>query len=265
MITRTEPWPEGTPCWVDLMTSDRERAVAFYGALLGWTVRDGGADTGFYGTAQVAGRPVAGIGEAPQGQQGMPAQWTTYLAVSDVDSAVAAVGAAGGRVLASPVNVLDEGRMAIAEDPAGAVFGLWQAGTHLGSEVTLAPGAVAWNECMVGDFAAAKQFYGDVLGYSFGDMSGGGFTYATLDVAGRPVGGLGELSEGAGEAGWRTCFWVADAEAAAARIPELGGAVVRGPADTPFGRLVEAKDDQGVSFTVLAPSEQSGAPEGWGV
>ncbi|RJQ83771.1 VOC family protein [Amycolatopsis panacis] len=264
MIIRSEPWPVGTPCWVDLMAPDRARAIAFYEALLGWQVSVSGPETGGYGMAEVAGRPVAGIGEIPPDQQ-MPTRWTTYLAVSDVDATAGAVTAAGGQVHAPPMDVPGAGRMAIAGDAAGAVFGLWQPTGHLGFQVTLAPGAVAWNECMVEDYDAAHKFYGDVFGYSFGDMSGEGFTYTTLEVDGRPVGGLGKSpSDGSRETGWLTYFWAADSDAAAARIPELGGTVLSEPVDTPFGRMVAAKDDQGAYFSLMAPNEQSGTQEGWG-
>lgn len=265
MITRTEPWPAGTPCWGDLMVPDRDKAVTFYESLLGWTVESGGPETGYYGMAQIDGKPVAGIGQIPPEQAGMPPMWTTYLSVSDVDKTAAAIAEAGGQVIAPPMDVLTEGRMAIATDPTGATFGLWQPGRHSGTQATLTPGAPAWNECMTRDFAVAKQFYGDVFGYGFGDMSGPGFTYATLDVDGRPVGGLGELAaDSQASPGWVTYFWTADADEAAARIPDLGGTVVSPPTDTPHGRMVIAVDDQGAGFSLMAPNSQSGTQEGWG-
>ncbi|MFI5606256.1 VOC family protein [Amycolatopsis sp. NPDC051903] len=263
MLFRDERWPDGTPCWVDLMVPDRAAAAQFYQALLGWDIQFGGAETGFYGMAQLAGRPVAGVGETPSGQKGMPAVWTTYLGVSDVDKAVAAIIEAGGRIVAPPMDVMEEGRMAIATDPTGAAFGLWQSGRHFGTQVTLAPGALAWNECMSRDYATAKAFYGDVFGYSFGDLSTEDFTYATLDVDGRPVGGLGQATGTDYEPGWMLYFWTADADAAAARIPELGGTIVSAPVDTPFGRMLMAKDNQGAGFQLMAPNEQSGTQEGW--
>ncbi|MGH3670407.1 MAG: hypothetical protein ACRDSH_07200, partial [Pseudonocardiaceae bacterium] len=44
MSTRTEPWPSGTPCWVDLAVPDVEAATKFYGAILGWTYSDTGEE-----------------------------------------------------------------------------------------------------------------------------------------------------------------------------------------------------------------------------
>ncbi|MEV0065059.1 MULTISPECIES: VOC family protein [unclassified Amycolatopsis] len=263
MLFRDERWPDGTPCWVDLMVPDRTAAAKFYESLLGWDVQFGGAETGYYGMAQLAGRPVAGVGEIPAEQAGMPAAWTTYLAVSDVDKAVAAIAEAGGHVVAPPMDVMTQGRMAIATDSTGSVFGLWQAGQHSGTQVTLAPGALAWNENMSRDFAAAKTFYGNVFGYSFNDISNDEFTYATLDIDGRPTGGLGQAN-GDYEPGWMTYFWSVDVDAAAAKIPELGGTVTENPVDTPFGRMLMAKDNQGASFQLMAPNEQSGTQEGWG-
>ncbi len=52
--------PLGTPCWVDLLTSDPERSQEFYGRLFGWTVEDPGADYGGYKNFQLKGEWVAG-------------------------------------------------------------------------------------------------------------------------------------------------------------------------------------------------------------
>lgn len=67
MLFHDEPWPDGTPSWVDLMVPDQAKAVAFYGGLLGWDVQAGGEETGFYGMAMLQGRPVAGIGQTAGG------------------------------------------------------------------------------------------------------------------------------------------------------------------------------------------------------
>ncbi|MFD9894564.1 VOC family protein [Amycolatopsis sp. NPDC059027] len=266
MLFRDERWPDGTPCWVDLMAPDQRKAVGFYSALLGWEVQVGGEETGHYGMAMLGGRPVAGIGQIPPEQAGMPTVWTTYLAVSDVDKTAGAVTAAGGQILMAPMDVLAEGRMAVAADPTGAVFGLWQPGRHFGTQVLEAPGTQAWNEIMTRDYEAAKTFYGEVFGYSFGDISAEGFRYATLDIDGRPAGGIGLLPADTPPevpANWTTYFAVADADAGAAKVSELGGTVVAPPADSAYGRVTAVVDDQGASFRLIAPNERSGSPEGW--
>lgn len=265
MLFRDERWPDGTPSWVDLMVPDQAKAVAFYSGLFGWDVQTGGEETGFYGMALLSGRPVAGIGQTPPGQD-MPPVWTTYLSVSDVDKTAAAITEAGGQIVVPVMEVLKEGRMAVAADPGGAVFGLWEDGNHIGTQVTAAPGTPAWNECMSRDYPAAKAFYEQVFGYGFQDLSNDDFTYAVLLLDGRPVGGLGALPGSVPAevpSNWSAYFSVADADASAAKVAELGGQVLGQAFDSPYGRQVRVADDQGVPFLIVAPNEQSGKPEGW--
>jgi hypothetical protein len=241
---------------VDLGVSDIAKAKAFYSGLFGWDIQDGPPEAGGYSMCLLGGRPAAGIG--PQmGPDETPATWTTYIATQDADETCQAIKAAGGQILAEPFDVLDVGRMAIAVDPGGAVFGVWQARTHTGTQVANEPGALAWNENMSRDFEGNKAFYHAVFGYDFGDLSSEGFNYATLDLAGRPVGGIGELDANFPPevpASWSTYFGVTDAEAAVARATELGGSVARAVWDSPYGRMAVLADDQGAAFAIVAAS-----------
>ncbi|HEY1319469.1 MAG TPA: VOC family protein, partial [Streptosporangiaceae bacterium] len=129
MVTRETAWPAGTPCWVDLGVDDVTRAGTFYSQLFGWDIQAGPPEAGGYTMCLKDGHPVAGI--APQqGPPGTPTVWTIYLASDDVDATAGKVTAAGGQVLAEPVDVMNFGRAAIAADPAGAAFGIWQARQH---------------------------------------------------------------------------------------------------------------------------------------
>jgi predicted enzyme related to lactoylglutathione lyase len=266
MTFRDSPWPDGTPCWVDLMAPDRKQAMDFYGRLFGWDFREGTEEAGFYTLALIDGRPVAGLGETPPDQLGMPAVWTTYLSVSDVDKVVEAVTEAGGQIMMPPMDVMTEGRMAVAADPTGAVFGLWQPRDYVGVQVVNVPGTFAWAECMTRDFETAKNFYTKVFGYGIDEMSGDGFTYATLTVGGNIVGGLGVLPADVPAevpAHWAKYFWVRDTDIAVGKITELGGAAVNPPFDSPYGKIAIVADNRGAQFRVIAPNEQSGTPEGW--
>ena len=62
MVTRDTPWPEGTPCWVDLSVDDLPKAIAFYQGLFGWEVQRGGPEVGGYSMALIGGKAAAGIG-----------------------------------------------------------------------------------------------------------------------------------------------------------------------------------------------------------
>jgi len=255
MTTRDTAWPPGTPCWVDLMTPDQPAAREFYGALFGWEIEIGPDETGNYGTATVDGRRVAGIG----GMMGMdhPPVWNTYLATADADATSKAVEAAGGTVMAPAMDVMDFGRMAFAQGPSGGVFGYWQAGTHLGFGLANDTGAVTWNEFMTRDYAGAKDFYGQVFGYTYTDMSGDGFEYSMIEVDGNTVGGIGGLPAEVPEhvpPHWRVYFAVDDCDAAVAQVTSLGGSVLTPPQDMPYGRHADVADPQGAMFALIKPA-----------
>ncbi len=260
MTTRDTPWPDGTPCWVDLGADDPAKARAFYSALFGWDIQVGGPETGEYGMASVGGRQVAGIMGKMSADQ--PTVWTTYIATQDADATIDKIKQAGGQALVEPMDVMDLGRMAIAADPGGAVFGIWQARSHTGFQVANEPGSVTWNENFSRDFEGNKAFYGAVFGYSFGDMSNEQMTYATLDLNGRPAGGIGGMGAqfpAEVPAHWNLYFAVADADATVARAVELGGNVTVPPSGTPFGRMAGLTDDQGAPFSIIQVSAEQAA------
>ncbi|MGW9480596.1 VOC family protein [Saccharomonospora azurea] len=253
MTVRDTAYPDGTPCYIDLMVPDPRRAMDFYGALFGWDFADQGDEAGNYLLCSVDGHLVAGLGGSAPRQEA-PAVWTTYLATSDVDASAAGVSEAGGQVLTGPLDVLTEGRMAIASDPTGAVFGLWQAGRTVGSQLTDAPSALIWNECLTRDFDAARAFYERVFGHATQLLDDEDVTYATLLVGDRIVGGLGRLPDEVPAdvpPHWMTYFGVTDTDAAVARVTELGGSVVAPPTDSPYGRMATVADNQGVAFSVI--------------
>lgn len=230
-------------------------AMDFYGALFGWNFADMGDESGNYLMCSLDGRTVTGIGGVPPGQQGMPATWTTYLATSDAEKTCGEITGAGGQLFMPPMDVLSAGRMAIAADPTGAVFGLWQAGKHYGAQLANVPGALCWNEGMTRDFERAQAFYTDVFGYTWDDMSGGGFVYAVFKVQGNVAGGLGTLPPEVPAdvpPHWTTYFGVSDTDAIVATAQQLGGDVVRPASDSPYGRQAGLVDNQGAHFTVIS-------------
>jgi len=255
VVTRDTRWPAGTPCWVDVSVDDIPKAIAFYEALFGWDIPAGGPEVGGYSIAHSGGRIVAAVGPK-MGPPGTPSAWTTYLATDDVDATAAKIKAAGGQLLAEPMDVMSEGRMAIAMDPAGAVFGLWQGGNTIGIGLANEPGSLSWNEQMSRDWEGSKAFYQAVSGYDYQDMSGDGFKYAMLMVDGHEVGGIGEYPAGTPDqmpAAWTAYIQVADVDAAVAKVGELGGSVVRPLEDTPYGRLSVVADNHGAVFALITP------------
>jgi uncharacterized protein len=256
MVTRDTAWPAGTPCWIDIGVADMPKAKAFYRGLFGWEIVDGPPEAGGYSMCTIDGKQVAGIGPK-MGPADMPTFWTTYIATDNATDTAAKIKAAGGQVMMEPFDVMDVGRMFIATDPGGAIFGVWQAKAHTGVQLANEPGSLTWSENMSRSYEANKAFYAAVFGYQFGDISAEGFKYSTLDLDGRPVGGIGEISAdqpASTPAYWGTYFAVTDTDAAVDRAVELGGSVI-GPAwDSPYGRMAVVSDDQGAIFALMSSS-----------
>ncbi len=256
MTTRDKPWKPGTPCWVDLIVPDVDQAVAFYSDLFGWDCQESPPEAAGYRMCLVDGRPAAGIGPGPRDRE-IPSVWSTYLATSDADATARAVMEHGGSLMMEPFDVLDAGRMAVAFDPSGSAFGLWEARSHLGATIVNVPGTLTWNECMTRDYAGAKDFYGAVFGHTFDEIGDDSFHYATISVDDTVVGGIGELSaEMPPElpSHWMTYFASDDVEATV-EAATAGRAVLRtGPMDTPFGRMAVLEGPQGEVFSVIKGS-----------
>ena len=140
MVTQEEPWPEGTPAWVELVTPDLDGACAFYEDVLGWRVVQARQyeEHGRYGFGLVRGRPTAGLGAALTDS----ATWTTYFSVEQLDDVCAVARRNSGRVLSPPERIGTQGRAALVADPLGGVVGLWQAANHIGTQIVDEPGAV---------------------------------------------------------------------------------------------------------------------------
>ncbi|MER6528276.1 VOC family protein [Streptomyces sp. NPDC001508] len=243
----------GTPCWVSLMVRTLAATQEFYGALFGWEFRSGPQHLGPYVRALLDGREVAGIGQLPPGRP-LPVAWTPYLASDDADRTAETVRLCGGTVGVGPLDAADAGRMAIASDPSGAVFGIWQGGAHLGAAVTGVPGTPAWNELVTFETASVVKFYTTVFGYGQEPVVSADFDYVTLRLDGRPVAGVHGVGHGLPRdrgPHWRTYFEVADTDATLHRIVELGGRVREPAHDSDRGRVAAVADPEGARFWVI--------------
>ncbi|MFN2540496.1 MAG: VOC family protein [Mycobacteriales bacterium] len=164
MTIKTSYHP-GEPIWVDLATPDIDKSIAFYGSLFGWTCdRSRGEEFGGYSNFSKDGKLVAGI--MPIMQEGMPPVWSCYVCTDDAEKTTAKVTEAGGTVVAAPMAVAELGTMAVYTATDGSFFGVWQAGTHLGSERIAEEGCPSWIELSTRDQQAALPFYEAVFGWS---------------------------------------------------------------------------------------------------
>ncbi|WP_327290679.1 VOC family protein [Streptomyces sp. NBC_01198] len=249
---------EGVPCWADAALPDLAAGRRFYGELFGWTFEDQGEEFGHYTLAFRDGKAAAALMATPD--PAMPTAWSIYFASSDATGAAARIGAAGGQVVFGPDKAGEAGVMVGAVDPGGSMFGVWQAGEHLGFEIIEQSGAFCWTENHTRDTAAVDPFYESVFGYRAEQIGDGEhFDYKVWAPAADPerqVAGRMKLGAGGPDAqppAFRIYFGVDDCDSAAATVRRLGGRVTAEPTDSPFGRLAAVTDDQGAAFTVIDP------------
>ncbi|TQK51386.1 hypothetical protein FBY35_1783 [Streptomyces sp. SLBN-118] len=243
----------GTPCWVSLMVHGLDTTQTFYGDLFGWEFSPGPQQLGPYVRALLDGKEVAGIGILPAERQ-LPIAWTPYLATDDADTTAETIRSCGGTVGVGPLDAEDAGRMAVVTDPAGAVFGIWQASNHGGTAVYGTHGTPVWNELLTAETSSVGKFYQAVFGYELEAVVPADLDYVTLLLDGRPVASL----HGVGHAlprdrgtHWMTYFEVEDPDEAAGRVVELGGHVVQPPREASSGRLAVVADPEGAVFTIV--------------
>jgi len=262
-------YPDGVFNWVDLATSDIAGAHAFYSGLFGWQANVMPvAGSGYeYTMFELDGHPVAGAGQMmpEQAAAGQPPAWTSYVKVDDIDAAFARAEAAGGIVLMPPMEIPGSGRMGLLVDPSGAVVGIWSPNPFPGAGLVNRPNTLAWNELQTRDLPAARAFYKEVFGWSDAEMSDGS-GYITFATDGRTQCGSLPMDETWGEipSNWAVYFMVEDVEAAAARVAELGGAVVAGPHSAgEMGRFIVVRDPQGAHFTAMQFNGPMDPPPGF--
>lgn len=264
MPTRETP-PIGAPCWIDLMTSDTDRARTFYSQLFGWTAEEPNEEFGGYFNFTKDGTLVAGCMTRQPGMD-MPDVWSVYLATDDARKTVDAAVAEGGKVIIDAMPVGEFGIMAVVEDSANAVIGLWQPGQHKGFGVYGESGTPSWFQLNTRGYDSAVGFYRNVFGWDTHVLSDTPeFRYTSLGEGDDALAGIMDatslLPEGV-PAHWTVYFGVDDTDAALAKIAELGGTVVRPAEDTPYGRLAAATDPTGAQFSLVGPNEAMPAREG---
>ncbi|WP_448809868.1 VOC family protein [Agromyces bauzanensis] len=265
-------YPDGVPSWIDLEQPDLSAAQEFYGGLFGWTFESAeGPDAhASYVVARLDGREAAGLGgmapdaEAPRA---LPS-WNTYIAVADADAVGRRIVEAGGRVVSAPFDVGDAGRAAVAVDPAGATFRLWQAGRRAGVQAVNEPGAWNFADLHTSD-PGEPDFHARVFGWEFADLGFGTLIRcpgygdhlaATVDpdirerqasvfTPPRFEDAIGWLAPTHDEPPhWHVTFTVADRDDSASDAERLGGTVLASTVSD-WTRDALIRDPQGGVFT----------------
>jgi Predicted enzyme related to lactoylglutathione lyase len=248
--------------WYELMTPDVAAARAFYGAVAGWTMSDGGQPGKPYTIVSAGTRGVGGIADAAMADCAAEtaSRWLGYVGVDDTDATARRIVDAGGRVLRAPDDIPEVGRFAVVSDPGGAVFMLLtplprhdmpspaEPGT---------PGTIGWHELYAGNGQeAAFAFYSQLFGWETLDSMDMGpmGQYRIFGLNGVQMGGMMDKPADMPASAWTFYVNVEGIDAAIERLTTHGGTVQMGPQEVPGGSwIVQATDPQGVPFALVAP------------
>ncbi len=255
-MQETLQYKPGTFCWVELGTTDSAAAKTFYTQLFGWEYEDHPMGPGMvYTMLKLNGKDLGALYELmPEMKaQGVPPNWLSYVSVNNADETAEKAKATGATLLKEPFDVMTEGRMAVVQDPTGAVFALWQAQNHPGSAVRMVSGSVCWNELATHDTQKAGEFYSNVLGWSR-EAFPGPIEYTIFKNGEEGIGGMYKITPEMGSVPphWLVYFAVDDCDAKAAEATELGATVMMPPDNIPgVGRFAILNDPQGAVFAII--------------
>ena len=244
-----ESYAPGTFCWADLGTTDADAAKAFYTAVFGWEAVDAEVgEAGTYTTFKLDGLDVAAMYEMDEDQRSsLTPHWASYVSVEDVDALAPRVRELGGEVLAEPFDVMQAGRTAALRDPTGAILHLWQPREQLGAGRVNDPGFMVWNELASPDPARARDFFGELLGWTVDPEESG---YGVIHRGDAINGGMRPLQDGE-PTHWLVYFTVEALDDAITAIRGAGGSVIAGPMSTGAGRVAAVSDPQGAPFALF--------------
>ena len=258
-VTQHQP---GMFSWADLGTPDLDGSKHFYTTLLGLQSFDAPSPEGTrYTMLQKQNRNVFAMYDMPaelkQMTGGRPV-WQSYFTVTDADAAAARIQELGGTLAQEPLDVMDAGRMAVAQDPTGAAFSVWQPGTEIGAEIFGEPGALAWNELYTHDTAAAQAFYTGLFGWTMTiTPSGDGSEYNLFSIGESPAAGMMAIRPEwePMPPNWSIYLAVADLDASLAQLQSLGGQQISPQMAVPnVGRFAFVCDPQGAYCTLIEPT-----------
>jgi predicted enzyme related to lactoylglutathione lyase len=241
------------PCWADAMFTDLEGAKNFYGEVLGWTFGESSSEYGNYTQAYADGKAVAAVVPPMPGQEGQSA-WCLYLASHDAAATARRISDNGGEVLMEPMQVGEFGTMALARDPSGAFFGVWQADRHEGFEARGVPGAYCWAEVFTRAPEKSDAFFPAVFSYRAKQIQDEAVDFRIFELGGNPVLGRMKMTNDFPPEVppyINVYFTVGDCDSAVERATEHGGVLRFGPTSSPFGRFAALSDPQGATFSVI--------------
>lgn len=256
-VQEAPQYKPGTFCWVELATAGAAEAKSFYTQLFGWDYVDNptGPDS-FYTMLKLGGKDIGALYELMPDlkAQGVPPHWLSYISIANADETARKAKDAGATLLKEPFDVFTVGRMAVVQDPTGAVFALWQPGTHAGAAIYNVPNSFCWNELATSDTKSAGEFYSQVFGWTRDTQNFGPMEYTMFKNGDRPAGGMYKIMPEMGPIppNWLVYFAVDDCDAQVQRATGLGASVVKPADDIPdVGRFAILSDPHSAVFAII--------------
>ncbi len=251
--------PAGAFCWIELATSDQNAAKTYYSGLFGWEANDYPMGPGVsYTVFKLRGRDASACYtlRPDQRSMGVPPNWTLYIAVDNADAAAKKAEQLGGKVHAQPFDVGDFGRMAVVQDPTGAVFCVWQAKQSPGLQIAGEDGAFCWADLSTPDVEAAAKFYSGLFGWKLekGEKDPSGYLH--IKNGEHFIGGVPPSSYRNANTPphWLSYIQVSNCDTSAAKAKELGGKFLMPPTTMQgVGRWAVISDPQGAVLSVFQP------------
>lgn len=254
-MPRIERHATGSFCWVELGTTDQNSAKSFYSSVFGWTPADSPIGPNEYYTMfKLNGcNAAAAYAMRPAERAMVPPHWSLYVAVDSADDTAAKVGELGGKVIEGPFDVMTFGRMAVIQDPAGAVFCIWQPRDNPGTTIAGESGTLCWADLSSPDPARAKQFYEGLFGWKIGPSAQYPPDYLVIQNGDAAIAGIQPSAYRNPQAPphWMMFFLVADVDAVNAKAKELGGAEHLAPMSMGSVRFSVLADPQGAAFSII--------------
>jgi predicted enzyme related to lactoylglutathione lyase len=259
-VPEFKEYAPGTFSWVDLATTDADAAKKFYTIVFGWEATDEPAGPDMvYTRMRYDGKSIGALYTMTKEMldRKIPPHWMSYVSVENADETATKARELGATLQMEPSDVMDAGRMAVIEDPTGAVFAVWQPKIHTGAELRNEPVSLCWNELLTTDVDKAGAFYRELFGWNPVTQHMAGVEYTSFMVDEKTAaGGLMEIRSEMGEGippNWFIYFQVEDCDETVSKVRESGGKVLKDPLTMEdVGRFAIIEDAQGAVCGVIA-------------
>ncbi|MGH9412811.1 MAG: VOC family protein [Terriglobales bacterium] len=248
----------GSFCWVELATPNPAEAQQFYKKLFGWEAQQPPDAKHQYTLLARDGAIAAGCFQLPEElrKQNVPPHWLVYVATANADDCATRAAELGGKVVRAPFDAQDVGRLAVIQDPTGAVFAVWQA-IQFSGFAARGNNAFCWADLVTPDAARAGEFYGELFGWRLWKSEKDSSGYIHINNGETTIGGVPPASEHEPQAPphWLTWFQVADCDASVEDAESAGARTLMRPSSMErVGRISIVQDPQGAALGLITPA-----------